>query len=70
MSLPRQTLRVTQAEIKQKGSPDNSVSTDDELGFGVPLVVSDVVVRPQPDPLLAFGQKAIVAGFTLSKLHY
>lgn len=50
--------------------PDNSVSTDDELGFGVPLVVGNVVVSLQPNPLLTFGQEAIIAGFTLSKLHY
>lgn len=56
--------------MQQSGLPDNSVSTDNELWFGVPLVVRDVVVSLQPNPLLTFGQEAIVAGFTLSKLHY
>lgn len=46
------------------------MSADDELRFGVPLVVRDVVVGLQPNPLLTFGQEAIVTGFTFSKLHY
>ena len=50
--------------------PHHRVSADDELGPGVPLVVGDVVVRLQPDPLLALGQETIVAGFALSKLHH
>lgn len=33
-------------------------------------MVCDVVVGLQPNPLLTFGQEAIVAGFPLSKLHY
>lgn len=33
-------------------------------------MVRDVVVGLQPNPLLTFGQEAIVAGFPLSKLHY
>lgn len=57
-------------KTQQWGLPDNSVSADNELRFGVPLMVSDVVVSLQPNPLLTFGQEAIVAGFTLSKLHY
>lgn len=56
--------------MQQPGLPDNSVSADNKLGFGVPLVVSDVVVSLQPNPLLTFGQEAIVAGLALSKLHY
>lgn len=50
--------------------PDDGVGTDNELRFGVPLVVGNVVVSLQPNPLLTFGQEAIIAGFTLSKLHY
>lgn len=46
------------------------MSADNELRFGVPLMVSDVVMSLQPNPLLTFGQEAIVTGFTLSKLHY
>lgn len=61
---------VTQRYNNLNKLPDNSVSADDELRLGVPLVVRDVVVSLQPDPLLTFGQEAIVAGFTFSKLHY
>lgn len=50
--------------------PDNRVSADNELRFGVPLVVRDIIMSLQPYPLLTFGQEAIVAGFTLSKLHH
>lgn len=46
------------------------MSAHDELGLGVPLVVCYVVVSLQPNPLLSFGQEAIVAGLALSKLHY
>lgn len=46
------------------------MSADDELRFGVPLVVRDIVMSLQPYPLLTFGQEAIVAGFALSKLHH
>lgn len=46
------------------------MSADDELRFGVPLVVRDIIMSLQPYPLLTFGQEAIVAGFTLSKLHH
>lgn len=42
----------------------------DELGFGVPLVVSDVEAGLQPDPLLAFGQKPVVTGGALALLHH
>lgn len=57
-------------KLHNTGLPDNSVTTDNELGFGVPLVVCDVVMSLQPNPLLTFGQEAIVARFPLSKLHY
>lgn len=57
-------------EIPGPGLPDNGVSADNELGFGVPLMVCDVVVGLQPNPLLTFGQEAIVAGFPLPELHY
>lgn len=52
------------------GLPDNRVSADNELRFGVPLMVCDVVMSLQPNPLLTFGQEAIVARFPLPKLHY
>lgn len=57
-------------KLRKPGLPDNRVTTDNELGFGVPLVVCDVVMSLQPNPLLTFGQEAIVARFPLSKLHY
>lgn len=56
--------------IYEPGLPYNSVSTDNELRFGVPLMVCDVVMSLQPNPLLTFCQEAIEAGFPLSKLHY
>ena len=50
--------------------PHHRVSADDELGPGVPLVVGDVVVRLQPDPLLALGEKPVVARLPLPILQY
>ena len=50
--------------------PDHCVCADDELGPGVPLMVGDVVVSLQPDPLLTFGQEAVVAGLPFTVLHY
>lgn len=67
-SIPWQMLKYHKAQ--QSALPDNSVSADNELWFGVPLVVCDVVVSLQPNPLLTFGQEAIITGFTLSELHY
>lgn len=69
-SLPIDKSHVMLDRRKPSGLPDNSVSADNELGFGVPLVVSNVVMSLQPNPLLSLGQEAIIAGFTLSKLHY
>lgn len=43
---------------------------DNELGPGVPLVVGDVVMCLKPDPLLAFGEKSVVAGFSFAILHH
>lgn len=43
---------------------------DDKLGARVPLVVGDVVVRLEPDPLLTFGQEAVVTGLPFSVLHH
>lgn len=65
-----QTGHQQKPKVHGQGIPDNCVSTNNELGFGVPLMVCDVVVGLQPNPLLTFGQEAIVAGFALSKLHY
>lgn len=45
------------------------VRTHDELRLRVPLVVGYVEARLQPDPLLAFGKKSIVAGRSLTFLH-
>lgn len=53
-----------------RSSPDDSVRADDELGPGVPLVVGDVVMGLEPDPLLPFGEKPVVARFPLPILHY
>lgn len=50
--------------------PDHRVRADDELGPGVPLVVGDVVVGLQPNPLLPFGEEAVVAGLPLAILHH
>lgn len=50
--------------------PDHSVGADDKLWFGIPLVVGNVVVCLEPDPLLSFSQKAVIAGLSLSELHY
>jgi len=50
--------------------PNYQVSANDKLGFGIPLVVGDVVVCLQPYPLLAFGQEPIVTGLSFSKLHH
>lgn len=51
-------------------SPDDRVCAHDELGLGVPLVVRDVVVGLQPNPLLAFGQKPVATGLPFAKLHH
>lgn len=50
--------------------PDHCVCTDDKLGSRVPLVVGDVVVRLKPDPLLTFGQEAVVTRLPFSILHH
>ncbi len=50
--------------------PDHTVCTDDKLWFGVPLVVCDVIVCLQPDPLLPFSQKPVVTGFSFPTLHH
>ena len=50
--------------------PDDSMCAHDELRPRVPLVVSDVVVSLDPDPLLALGEEPIVAGLALPVLHY
>lgn len=50
--------------------PNYQVSAHDELGLGIPLVVGDVVVCLQPDPLLALGQESVVTWLAFSKLHH
>lgn len=50
--------------------PDHRVRADDELGSGVPLVVRDVVVGLQPNPLLPFGEEPVVAGLPFAVLHH
>lgn len=50
--------------------PDHCVRADDELGSGVPLVVSDIVVGLQPNPLLPFGEEPVVAGLAFAVLHH
>lgn len=50
--------------------PDHCVCTDDELGSRVPLVVGYIVVRLKPDPLLTFGQEAVVTRLPFSVLHH
>lgn len=50
--------------------PDHCVRADDELGSGVPLVVGDVVVGLQPNPLLPFGEEPVVAGLPFAILHH
>lgn len=50
--------------------PDHRVCTDDKLGSRVPLVVGYVVVRLKPDPLLTFGQEAVVTRLPFSILHH
>lgn len=48
---------------------DNFVVGHYKLRFGVPLMVGDVVPCLEPDPLLAFRKKPIVARGALSSLH-
>jgi hypothetical protein len=50
--------------------PDNSIRADDEFRLGVPLMVGDVVPRPQPYPLLPFGEKTVVARSSFAHLHH
>jgi len=40
-----------------------------ELRFGVPLVVGDIVPSLEPDPLLALGEEPVVARCALTSLH-
>ena len=50
--------------------PYNYISTDNEFRFGVPLVIGYVIAGLDPDPLLAFGQEAIVSRSPLACLHH
>lgn len=51
-------------------SPDHSVRAHYELRLGVPLVIGDVVMSLQPNPLLTFGEEPVIAGLSLPKLHH
>lgn len=53
-----------------RSSPDDSVRADDELGPGVPLVVGDVVMSLEPDPLLTFSQEPVVTRLPFTILHH
>ena len=50
--------------------PDYCVRTDDKLRSRVPLVIGDVVMRLEPDPLLTFSQETIVARLPFTVLHH
>lgn len=50
--------------------PYHHVCAHNELWLGVPLVVRDVVMGLEPDPLLSFGQKPIATRLPLAKLHH
>ena len=50
--------------------PYHHVCAHNELWLRVPLVVGDVVMGLEPDPLLSFGQKPIAARLPLAKLHH
>ena len=50
--------------------PDNRMRADYKLWPGVPLVIGDVVVGLEPDPLLTFGQEAVVARLPFTVLHH
>lgn len=50
--------------------PYHHVCAHNELWLGVPLVVGDIVMGLEPDPLLSFGQKPIAARLPLAKLHH
>lgn len=49
---------------------DDPMRAHDELGLGRPLMISDVVARLQPQPLLAFREEAIVARGPFAFLFY
>lgn len=50
--------------------PDYCVRADNKLRSRVPLMVGDVVVCLQPDPLLTFRQETVVAWLPFTILHY
>lgn len=50
--------------------PDDGVRAHDELWPGVPLVVGDIVVSLDPDPLLPLGEEPVVARLAFAVLHY
>lgn len=50
--------------------PDYCVCADNKLGPRVPLMIGDVVVCLQPDPLLTFSQETIITGLPFPILHH
>lgn len=50
--------------------PDYCVCADYKLRSRVPLVIGDVVMRLQPDPLLTFSQETVVARLPFTILHH
>lgn len=50
--------------------PYHHVRAHNELWLGVPLVVGDIVMGLEPDPLLSFGQKPVAAWLPFAKLHH
>lgn len=50
--------------------PHKCVFAYNELWFGVPLMICDVVVSLEPNPLLSFRQESIAARFSFTILHH
>jgi len=54
--------------LNDLGITDNLVCADHIIRLGIVLMITHIVVRLQPDPLLTLGQEAIIAGLSLSRL--
>lgn len=50
--------------------PYYRVCTHDKFWSRIPLMVSDIVMSLQPNPLLAFCEESVIAGFPFPVLHY
>lgn len=57
-------------KIVEDPLPDDSMCTHYKLWFGVPLVICYVESCLEPDPLLALGQKSVVARRPFTTLHH